>query len=128
MTKDEQLSRGKPKKPRSRKCLACREWFTPKEQGVTTCSVPCAILYGNSNFTKQVKKENRKRKTQHRENDKAWLMKECQKLANKIGKTSGYLKGIKKCVTCDIELSTVASEIVMETYDDAGNANLNQPA
>ena len=83
MTKDEQLSRGKPKKPRSRKCLSCREWFTPKEQGVTTCSEACAILYGKSNFTKQKVREKRKAKQDLNKSDRPKLTKDAQFYFNK---------------------------------------------
>ena len=82
MTKKEQL-KSPPKKPKVRKCLNCREYFQPKEQGVTTCSVDCAILYGKSNFTKQAKRKKAQAKKDHYENDKATLMKKAQFQFNK---------------------------------------------
>ncbi len=106
MTKSAQTSRGKPKSPRTRKCLCCKSWFKPIEQGITTCSTDCAILYGKSNFTKQVTKEKRNAKRKLRENDKSALMQDCQKLAQKIGRQHGVLSGITECVTCDVILST----------------------
>lgn len=83
MTKEQQLNRGKPKKPRSRKCLTCREWFKPKEDGITTCSTDCAILYGQSNFTKQKVREKRKAKQEYNQNDKPTLTKKAQQSFNK---------------------------------------------
>ena len=82
LSKKDQL-KSKPKKPRARKCLSCRQWFKPKEQGVTTCSEECAILYGRSNFTKQVKREKAKAKKEHYENDKSKLTKQAQFQFNK---------------------------------------------
>lgn len=106
MTKEQQTSRGKPKKPRARKCLACREWFNPKEQGITTCSVDCGILYGKSNFTKQKVREKRKAKKKLRDEDAKVLMQDCYRIAQAIGRFHGYLSGITKCVTCNIPLIT----------------------
>ena len=105
MTKAQQLKQS-PKKPRTRKCLTCRQWFKPKSPGVTTCSDECAIAYGISNFKKQATREKAKAKKVHYDNDKSKLMQDCQKIANKIGKVHAYLSGVKTCATCPIVLST----------------------
>lgn len=97
MTKEEQLSRGKSKTPRSRKCLTCREYFKPKEKGITTCSPECAILYAKSNFTKQVVKEKRKAKRKHYENDKSELLKKAQFQFNKYIRLRDAALG---CISC----------------------------
>ena len=94
MTKEQQLSRGKPKKPRSRKCLTCRKWFNPIEQGITTCSTDCAIMYGKTNLTKQKCKEQRNAKKEHNSNDKSHLTKEAQKVFNK------YIRMRDKALPC----------------------------
>jgi len=83
MTKEEQLSKGKPKTPRTRKCLTCRKWFKPLEQGTITCSPDCAIMYGKTNLTKQRKKEQRKAKLDFNKNDKSKLLKDAQFHFNK---------------------------------------------
>lgn len=106
LSKTSQLSKGKAKTPRTRKCLTCREWFKPKEQGVTTCSDVCAVAYGVSNFKKQATRDKAKAKKEHYENDKSKLMQDCQKIANKLGKAHAYISGVTTCATCPIELST----------------------
>ena len=83
MTKAQQTSRGKPKKPRARKCLTCRKWFSPLEKGITTCSTDCAVMYGKTNLTKQKSKEQRKAKQDFNKNDKSRLMKDAQFWFNK---------------------------------------------
>lgn len=82
MTKKDQLSRGKKKTPRARKCLTCREWFNPKEEGVTTCSETCAVMYGKTNFTKQVQKEKRVAKRKLNEEKKQHWAEKAQKAFN----------------------------------------------
>lgn len=93
-------TRKRHKKPRARKCLTCRKWFTPKEAGETTCSTDCAILYGQSSYKKQKQKENRIAKQNLRNNDRSILRKDCQDIANRIGKLQCFLRGEIYCVTC----------------------------
>ena len=107
MTKAEQLSRGKPKKPRTRKCLTCREWFKPKKEGVTTCSDVCATAYGISNFRKQANREKQKAKKEFNQNDTKWLTTEAQKAFNKyIRKRDEQLP----CVSCGYVFSYLEGE------------------
>lgn len=82
LSKEDQLKKP-PKKPRARKCLSCREYFKPKEQGITTCSTECAILHSKSNFTKQKVREKRKAKKELHDNDRSALTKKAQGVFNK---------------------------------------------
>lgn len=98
-TKEAQL-KGKTKKPRTRKCLSCREWFKPDQEGVTTCSIPCAIEYGKVTAPKEAKKAQNRAKRKLRNEHKPSLKEDVQKIANRIGKLQNMLKGKNECVTC----------------------------
>ncbi len=82
MTKSEQLSKT-PKRPSARKCLTCRQWFNPLEQGITTCSTDCAIMHGRTNVTKQNAKAQRIARKEFKDNDKPHLIKVAQQVFNK---------------------------------------------
>ena len=114
MTKEEQTSRGKAKSPRSRKCLTCRKWFSPLEQGITTCSTDCAIMHGKTNLTKQKTKEHRKAKQDFNKQDKKFLEKQARYYCHK------YIllrdKG-KPCISCN----QYANRYEAGHYMSAGN-------
>lgn len=101
-----QQTRSKPKRPRQRKCLSCREWFQPEipeeewMKPATTCSTDCAIAYGRSQFKSQKKKEQRREKQKLRDQDRRALLKDCKDIANSIGKLKRFVKGQVYCVTC----------------------------
>lgn len=96
LSKKEQLKKS-PKKPRTRKCLTCRQWFLPLEEGITTCSTDCAIMHGKTNITKQNQKEQRKAKSELNQKDKKFLAKQARYYCHK------YIllrdKG-KPCISC----------------------------
>lgn len=107
ITKSEQLSRGKAKTPRARKCLCCKKWFNPIEEGITNCSTDCAILHGKSNFTKQVKREKAKAVKEFNENDTKWLKKQARYWRHKYIRLRDK---DKPCVSCNLyytELNTI---------------------
>jgi len=104
-SKEHQLS--DIRKLRKRKCKSCGLYFRPEKENQRVCSEQCAIEYAIKNKHKYIKREKAKAKKKLNENDTGHLKRECQKIANKIGKVNAYLiHDIKHCVTCGIDLST----------------------
>lgn len=95
MTKQFQTSWKKTK--RKRTCKICKKKYIPDKQFQVVCGdIQCAIAYGK----KKIASNNRKAKKEYRANDKSFLMKQCQDLANKIGRARSNYLGFDYCVTC----------------------------
>jgi hypothetical protein len=95
-SKEEQTSKAE-KKFRTRKCLSCREWFTPEREGEKVCSPECAITHSKNNISKQIKREKAKAKRDFNKNDKSHLLKTAQQIFNKyIRKRDEHLP----CISC----------------------------
>jgi hypothetical protein len=85
------------KKPRARKCLNCKKWFTPEREGQKNCSPECAINHSINSSKQTTKKEKTKAKKELNQNDKSYLMKEAQKAFNAFIRKRDENQG---CISC----------------------------
>ena len=65
-----------------------------------TCCVECAIKDGQKRSEIARKKDINKARKEFKNNDKAILRKDCQKIANRLGKLHNMINGHCECITC----------------------------
>ncbi len=85
----------KPK--REIKCVVCGDKFIRWNTFQKVCQNPDCII---ANSKKIQKKNIAKEKREFRSNDKPTLRRDCQKIANRLGKLHNMIKGHSECVTC----------------------------
>lgn len=104
-TKEQQLKHNK--KPKRKRCKECGELFIPTREMQPCCGYACEVIYADKNLNtlindakKRKAKEDNKKKKEFNHNDKSYLAKKVQDLANKYGRTRDLLERGFGCITC----------------------------